>query len=262
MGVISVRMHLAGRLSVEIDGCLMAAERFPGQQGRVAFAYLVLERGRPITRAELAETVWPGALPTSWESALTAIMSKLRTLVAPARGPLRLESARGSYELRLPPGTWIDIDAASDAVHDAEAALRAGDARRAYGPSAIAHHIARRPFLPGEQGMWIEARRSRLRDILLRALEARAEVYLWNHEHALALQVAKDLLALEPFRESGHRLVIRAHAALGNSAEALLAYEDCRRLIARELGVDPSPQTRDEHERVLRSLRDGTPVGR
>lgn len=257
MGAISVRVNVAGRLSVEIDGRLTAADRFPGQQGRVAFAYLVLERGRPITRAELAEAIWPGALPGAWESALTAIVSKLRTLVAPARGPLRLESGRGSYELRLPAGTWIDVDAAGDAVHDAEAALRAGDARRAYGPSAVAHHIARRPFLPGEQGMWIEARRSRLRDVLLRALEARAEVYLWNCEHSLALQAAKDLLALEPFRESGHRLIIRAHAALGNSAEALLAYEDCRRLIARELGVDPSPQTRDEHERVLQSLRDG-----
>ncbi len=261
MGATCVRVYLAGHLSVEIDGRLTTADRFPGQQGRVAFAYLVLERGRPITRAELADAIWPDALPAAWESALSAIMSKLRALVAPARGPLRLESARGSYELRLPAGAWIDIDVAGDAVHEAEAALKADDARRAYGPSAVAHHIARRPFLPGEQGAWIESRRARLRDVLLRALEVRAEVYLWNREHALALQAAKDLLALEPFRESGHRLVMRSHTALGNAAEALLAYEECRKLIARELGVDPSPQTRAEHDRVLRTLRDGAPVG-
>ena len=39
-------------------------------------------------------------------------------------------------------------------------------------------------------------------EILLRALEARSEIYLWNGEHALALQSAKELTALEPFREA------------------------------------------------------------
>jgi len=95
---------------------------------------------------------------------------------------------------------------------------------------------------------------ARLRDILLRALEVRSEVYLWNSEHSLALRTAKDLIALEPFRESGHRLVMRAHAAPGNSAEALRAYERCRKLIARELGVDPSPTTKAVYESVLQSL--------
>ena len=163
-------------------------------------------------------------------------------------------SGRGSYELRLPTGAWVDLEAAADAIHDAEAALRKGNPRLAYGPSAVAHHIARRPFLAGEQGAWIEAQRDRLRDILLRALEVRTEVYLWNAEHPLALRAAKELIAVEPLRESGHRLVMRAHTAVGNTAEALRAYERCRKLIARELGVDPSPQTKAVYESVLQSL--------
>jgi DNA-binding SARP family transcriptional activator len=47
---------------------------------------------------------------------------------------------------------------------------------------------------------------------------------------------------------------MRALAAMGNSAEALKAYEHCRRLIARELGVDPSPETKAAYEAVLQSL--------
>jgi DNA-binding SARP family transcriptional activator len=39
---------------------------------------------------------------------------------------------------------------------------------------------------------------------------------------------------------------------MGNTAEALMAYEACRRLIAEELGVDPSPQTMAAYEAVLR----------
>lgn len=235
---------------------MVSSDDFPGQQGRVAFAFLVLERGRLITRAELAEVLWPAALPAAWETGLNAIVSKLRTLLGrvPGLEAGMLGSARGAYELRLPASTWVDVEAAADAIHEAETALRNGDPRSAYGPSAVAHHIARRPFLPGEQGPWIEGRRDRLREILLRALEVRAEVYLWNEENALALQSAKELMTLEPFRESAHRLIMRAHAAMGNSAEALRAYEHCRALIARELGVDPSPQTKATYERVLHSL--------
>lgn len=253
MGVPSVRVWLAGRVAVEAGGTLAGPEAFPGQQGRVAFAYLVLERDRPVTREELAETLWPEALPAAWESALNAIASKLRGVLA-RPGGAALVGARGSYELRLPGDAWVDVEVAADAIHDAETAMRAGDPARAYGPSAVAHHVARRPFLPGERGAWVERRRDALRDVLLRALEVRAELYLWNREPVLALQSAKALLALEPFREAGHRLLIRSHAALGNTAEALWAYEQCRRLIARELGVDPSPETKATYERVLQTV--------
>jgi DNA-binding SARP family transcriptional activator len=252
----SVRVYLAGRVSIETPGAALRSEQFPGQQGRVAFAYLAIERGRQVTHAELAEVLWPAELPPAWGAALSAIVSKLRSLVTKAglADTIMMSSARGSYELRLPPDAWVDVEAAADAIHEAESALRAGNQRDAYGPSAVAHHISRRPFLAGEQGTWIEGRRDRLREILLRALEVRAEVYLWNGEHALALQSARELTTLEPFREAGHRLVMRAHAALGNTAEGLRAYEHCRKLIARELGVDPSPQTKDAYERLLQSL--------
>lgn len=241
---------------MEAHARMIGPDQFPGQQGRLAFAYLAAERGRPVTLDELAAALWPDGQPAAWESALRAIISKLRSLIAQPDvcGCSALTTGRGWYELRLPTHAWIDIEAAADAIHDAEAALRKGNPELAYGPSAVAHHIARRPFLPGEHGEWVESHRDRLRDILLRALEARSEVYLWNSEPALALRTAKDLIALEPLRESGHRLVMRAHTALGNTAEALRAYEGCRKLIARELGVDPSPQTKALYESVLKSV--------
>jgi SARP family transcriptional regulator, regulator of embCAB operon len=155
-GAPSVRVYLAGRVAVEAAGRLIGPEAFPGQQGRVAFAYLVLERDRPVTREELAEALWPQDLPSAWESALNAIASKLRGVLARLGvDKAALLGARGSYELRLPGDTWVDVEVAADAIHDAETALRAGDPARAYGPSAVAHHVARRPFLPGERSAWV-----------------------------------------------------------------------------------------------------------
>ena len=60
-------------------------------------------------------------------------------------------------------------------------------------------------------------------------------------------------MGLEPFRETAHRLVMRAHAAAGNPAEALRAYERCRSTIAEELGAGPSDATEDLYLQILRS---------
>lgn len=232
------------------------ANEFPGQQARLAFACLVVERSRPVSRAEVAEVLWTGGLPPSWEGALSAVVSRLRTLLTRVGldGSAALVSAAGCYELHLPPDCWVDLEAATDAIHEAEAALMADDPARAYGPSAVAHHIARRPFFAGVDGPWVEQRRDRLRAILVRALECRARVYLWNGEHALAAEAARDATIVAPFRESGYRLLMEAHAAAGNSAEALWVYEKLRSLIAEELGVLPSLETRAIYERLLQRL--------
>lgn len=251
-----LRIYLTGRITIEVNGSFLGPASFPGPQGQIVFSYLVSERNRPVSRAELAEGLWPCEPPSSWDAALSAVVSKLRRLLAGAGldGTALLSSAGGCYECRLPPGTWVDLEVAADSIHEAESALQASEPERAYGPSAVAHHIARRPFLPGVEGRWADEKRDRLRSILVRALECRAEVYLWNREYSLAVEAARDGVALSPFREAGYRLLMRAHAAAGNAAESLRVYEQCRRLIVEELGVAPSQQTRAVHAEVLRSL--------
>lgn len=250
------RVYLAGRICLEAGGEIAAPIDFPGRQGRVAFAYLVAERGRPVAREALAGVLWPTERAPAWEGAMHALISKLRALLTRMGmdGATVLTSGGGCYELRLPRGAWVDLDAAADAVHLAESALRRDDPAAAYGPSAVAHHIARRPFLAGEEGPWIDGRRAKLRHVLVRALECRAAVYLWNREFPLAVEAARDAVELEPFRETAHRWLMRAHAAAENTAEALRAYERCRAIIADELGVDPSPATKAEYERILRTV--------
>ncbi len=251
-----MRIFLAGRVHLETGGHRFGPADFPGRQGRVAFAYLVAERGHPVSREALASVLWPAERAPAWPAALHAVISKLRRLLARGGedGAAMLTAEGGCYTLRLPREAWVDLDAAADAIHQAESALRRGDLAGAYGPSAVAHHIARHPLLPGEEGDWIDARRDRLRSILVRALECRAAVYLWNGEHPLAVEAAREAVALQPFRETAYQLLMRAHAAAGNTAEALMVYQQCRRVIVEELGVDPSPDTKAVHEAILRSV--------
>ena len=238
-----VRIWLTGSLCFESRGVLVESRRFPGRQGRVAFAYLVSEHERSVTRDELIELLWSELPPRAYDVALSAVMSKLRALMSSAGlGRVAVETVSSGYRLNLP-AAWIDVDTAAEAVHEAEAALRTGRNEAAYGPAVVACAILRRPFLLGEDGTWIEDRRRRLLVLRLRALDCLAEIHSWNREPTLALRAAEEAVELEPYRETSYRALMRIHDRAGNRAEAVRVYVRLERLLARELGTRPASET-------------------
>ena len=254
IGAFPLKVFLAGRVAVETDGVVIDEERFQGRQGRLFFAYLVAEQGRAVPRDELAEALWGSAPPTSWDKSLTVIASKLRNLLADHGfdGANALTGAFGCYRLALPEGTWVDVIVAANAAQEAEEALAAGDLDEAKTAAALAASLVRQPFLPGEEGTWVEEKRRGLANVRGRALSALADAYLRSGDAPEAAKWAEQTITLEPFRESGYRRLMEAHVAAGNRGEALRVYEQCRTLLAEELGAYPSPET----ESVYRALLD------
>jgi SARP family transcriptional regulator, regulator of embCAB operon len=237
-----VRFYITGRVTVEGPAGLVDQARLPGRQGRLALVHLLLARHRPVATSGLASAVWGDELPRAWETALRSVVSKLRAVLAEAGSDATIVSDAGCYQLRAP-GAWLDVEVAAREVDRAEGALRAGDGGGAWSAAATASAIARRPLLPGEDIDWVSAERGRLRGVLVRAYDVLARVWLDRGDLPLAIRTADELVALEPYRESGTRLLMRAHLAAGDRAEAVRAYERCRRLLADELGVDPDPRT-------------------
>jgi YVTN family beta-propeller protein len=250
-----LKVFLVGRVALEADGLAVQDARLPGRQGRLLFAYLAVERGRPVPRDELAAALWEEAPPATWDKALTVLVSKLRSLLTEAGldGPRALTAAFGCYRLELPEGTWIDAVAAADAADEAERALAAGDPAAAKPAALLAESLTRRAFLPGDNGEWVEDKRRELADIRSRAVTALADACLRTGAGGEAAGWAQQAIELEPFRETGYRLLMEAHAAGGNRAEALRVYERCRRLLADELGAYPSPETESVYQRLLQA---------
>jgi SARP family transcriptional regulator, regulator of embCAB operon len=246
---------MTDRLAVEANGTRLDEQRFPGRQGRILFAYLAAQKGRPIPRDELAELLWAEELPATWEKALRVLMTKLRALLTECGidGTTALTSAFGCYQLTLPAGAWIDVHAAANALERAETAFAAGDLDYACAQASTAAELARRVFLPGEDGPWVEDQRRDLRDILVRALECLRDAALANEDFGDAVRYAAEITELEPFRESSYRALMQAHAAAGDPAEALRVYERCRRFLADELGAYPSPESEAVYRELLRS---------
>jgi DNA-binding SARP family transcriptional activator len=241
------RIQLCGRLVVEVEGRRLE-EALPARQGRVLFAYLAANRDRPCGRAELVEALWPHDLPADPETALSALLSKLRR----ALGPELLEG-RSSVRLRLPAGAWIDLEAAAEAIHRAESAIAHQDWAGAWGSGQVAQYIAKRGFLPGEEAPWIDEIRQRLEAIYLRSLDvrARAGLALGGAELDTAERSARSLIAASPYRESGYRFLMEVRAARDNAAEALQVYERLRVLLRDDLGTVPGAATQELHRRLL-----------
>lgn len=232
------KVQLCGRLAVELDG-ERVEERFPGRQGRLLFAFLAANRNRTLTRAQLLDALWPDGR----DGGLAPLLSKLRRIV-PLVG----------FRLVLPPAAWVDIEAAADGVHRAESAIAQGDFHRAWGPSQVAMFISGRMFLPGEESAWIDHMRSQLHELHLRALEAYAQAGLGigGTELAAAVRAGRELTRREPYRETGHRLLMNALAGEGNTAEALLVYDRLRTRLHDDLGVAPSTESKELHKQLLR----------
>ncbi|HET7466862.1 MAG TPA: BTAD domain-containing putative transcriptional regulator [Candidatus Dormibacteraeota bacterium] len=247
-----VKVYLTGEICMTMGGRLVRADRLPRRQGRLVFAYLVTERDRTVSRDELAESLWPDHLPAAADLAVSAIVSKLRGLFSElGAGRQTIEASPGGYKLNLPAESWVDIEEALASVHLAEAAIQASSPATAYGPAVVACAILRRPFMTGEEGAWVDARRETLHRAHVRALDCLAQIHTATGEHSLAVRAALEAIELEPFREIGYQRLMLAHAASGNRAEALRVYSRLEAVLKTELKTTPSREMRKLAESVV-----------
>jgi DNA-binding SARP family transcriptional activator len=225
------RIYLCGRVTVERNGRALADAAIGGRQGRLLFAFLGTRRAQPVSKAQLIDAIWGSRTPPSVETAINALVSKLRAALRKlgVPRPHGVASDTGTYQL-IVPSAWIDIEEARTAIDRAEGELRGNALSHAWASANVAAAITRQPFLPDEEQPWAQQQRARLQHIWRRALLVLSAVSVRNGEHELGIQHAADALLAEPFDEMACRALMRAHAAAGNRAEALRVYANCRKL--------------------------------
>ena len=243
---LPLRIQICGTLAIErsgkrLDGVL------PGRQGRLLFTYLVVNRHRCVPRDAVAEALWREPDPAAVDARLNPLLSKLRRVFG-------TETVDGRSTLHLClPDAWVDREAAAESIHRAESSVAQRAWARAWGPALTALIVAERGFLPGEDAPWIDEIRHELAELRVRALEcyAAASLGLGGTELAAAVRAGRQLTRLAPLRESGYRYLMRALAAQDNVAEALAVYGRLGDHLREQLGVSPSPATRELHQKLL-----------
>jgi DNA-binding SARP family transcriptional activator len=248
-----VHLQLCGRLVVRVGDCRLE-NLLPSRQGRLLFVYLAVNRLRPVHRDELIEAIWGEQAPATPEAALAALVSRLRRVLGAERMP-----AHGELRLVLPDDVFIDLEAAAEAIHRAESAVRRQDWAEVWAPARVALHTALRGFLPGEDAPWVEQQQRRLEEMVLRSYEciAASGLELGGSELDAARRAGTALMERMPYRESGYRYLMEVLHREGNDGEALMVYERLRSLLRDDLGADPSRATQEFHQRLLGVAKSG-----
>ena len=183
-------------------------------------------------RVAAAEQLWPGSsagrAAANLRSALWRGRRVAETTVIECAGP----------QLRLSPAVCVDLhDVQRQAAQILEESLPP-----AAGCScdALVETLSRELLPAWTEEEWLVFERERWDQVRLHALEDLAHQLLSAEQYLGALKTALAGVAIEPIRETAHRIVIEVHLAEGNTASALRHYQRYRALLQRELGVAPS----------------------
>ena len=211
-------------------------------------AYLARKRGRPVTRDELIDLLWPSDPPAHPDEVLGSLLSKLRRALGPG-----MVAGRHDLTLVLPEGERVDVEIVEDAIERAEAALAGGGAGLAFAQAQRACELTEGGFLPGFDSPWVEERRREVEDLRIRALGCLAGAGLANGGAQLGPgeRAARELISVAPLSELGYRLLMEILAKRGDVAAALQTYDSLRVQLRDELGIAPAPAIRALHERLL-----------
>jgi DNA-binding SARP family transcriptional activator len=248
------RIYLCGRVTVERNTRTLVDAAIGGRQGRLLFSFLGTRRTQPVSKGQLIDAIWGPRTPPSVDTALNALVSKIRAVLRTVGlpKPHGVCTDVGTYQFIMP-SAWIDVEEARTALDRGEGALRRHALAEAWASANVAATITRQPFLLDEDRHWVHQQRVQLQRVCRRALLVLSAVSVRNGEHELGIQHAAEALSAEPFDEMASQALMRAHAAAGNRAEALRVYANCRRLFREELGAEPSEQTTAGFLSILRA---------
>jgi len=250
---MGIRIYLCGRVMVVGDAGSVDERDLPGRQGRLALARLCLERGRPVSSTRLIGSLWGEEPPIDATGALASIISKLRLLVkrVDVAEAAAIVAGSGTYALRLPASSSVDLQDARNAIDQAEGDRRQHDVGSAWANATVAVSIARRGFLPGEPAPWVQAVRTELERTALRGYDCLTWVWTTRGNGVMATAMAQQAVDVAPLHEPAWRALMTAQAEFGSRADAVRTYTRCRELLSAELGVPPDKATVQLYERLV-----------
>ena len=249
-------MGVMDKLAVRVLGDLgvdgVDLQSLGSRKGRALLWLLALGRGSAVPVDALVDALWPDGAPTRPVDQLAVLVSRLRAVLGRDR-ILRVDSGyRLAYD-------WLDLDELEAVTAETAARLSDGNHVGASAAGRVVASLLRDVGrTPESRGSWVTTQLAVLERDVARARRTAASALLAGGAWLDAADLAAAALAADAFDEHALRLLMRANVAGGRTATALAFYAASRRLVADELGTDPSPETEALHEAILRGAVSST----
>jgi DNA-binding SARP family transcriptional activator len=223
-----------------------------GQGQRTLFAALTLEHGRVVTTDRLVDILWGPKPPASARTRIQAHISAIRQAMGQPgrRGAGPVLTAASGYALS-DDGVQIDLASFDRLTASGRAASESGQHAAASELFAAALALWRGPAFADITTPAIRAAAGSVDERRVLAVEAKAEADLVTGRCDIVVAELSAWLIALPLRERLRALLMTGLYELGCRADALNLYLEGRRLMIAELGLEPGPQLRDLHQRIL-----------
>ncbi|WP_433260508.1 AfsR/SARP family transcriptional regulator [Actinosynnema sp. CS-041913] len=246
MGWRVVEFLILGPLEMRSSGEVV---RVPGVRQRKLLALLLLNANRVVPVDRLVDEVWDDP-PQSVRQQVHNAVAALRKTLATAHGDHVLTRTEVGYRLDLPEGA-VDVDHFRARTRDAARARAAGRLPEAARLLESALELWRGDALTGVEGQEVANASARLGEQRLAVVQDLLALRLDLGEAGAVIADLRKLVAEHPLRESLRGLLMLALHRGGRPADALAVYDEGRRVLAEELGLDPGIELRRLHAAIL-----------
>jgi LuxR family maltose regulon positive regulatory protein len=251
--VTDLSINMLGPVEISRDSVRpLGADAWTTKRARDILCFIASRRHRRASKDTIIDTFWGEADFEAVEKNFHPTVSHIRKALN-SNQPLKqnfLLYRDGDYQLNSDFSYRIDIEEFDRLVTEGEAARRTGQHERCLQVYEAAIALYRGEFMQGSYDEWVEEQRSYYTEQTMRMLEALAVAAQKASEWPRSLRLAQQILRSDPFREDVHCMMMRAYAGEGNRVAVKEQYESLRRLLRKELGVEPAAET----QKIFREL--------
>ena len=240
--------RILGPLEVLVEGRSVA---LGGSKQRALLALLLVHANETLTTDRLIEELWGERPPANAAKTVQVHVSRLRkALAADAVGGPVVTRERG-YELKLDPER-LDSHRFEQLLAEGGSELAASRAERAQAVLGEALSLWRgEPLADLAHERFAQGEISRLEDLRIGAFEQLVEAKLALGGHAEVVSQLETLIDEHPYREGLRAQLMFALYRCDRQADALQAYQDARRTLVEELGIEPGERLRKLEQAIL-----------
>ncbi len=253
-GVKEIRLQTLGRFAVWLGIEKLPDSAWGREKARKLFQYLLTYRQRHTPKERIVAELWPELDPDRADRDFKVALNALQSTLQPGR-PARAPSAyitRQEASYGLNPDAPFRVDAV-----EFEAGITAGSAAEREGKDQAidlyrnALDLYRGEYLPGAiYEDWSSVERERLATLYLSGANRLARLLLEQGSELEAINWSQRVIAADPCWEDAYRLLMWAYMAGGNRPLAVRAYEQCRRNLAEDLGIEPMAETTRLYQQI------------
>lgn len=247
----TVRIYTLGHFEVFRGDERIADQQFRSSKQRFLLSRLAASR-RPVPTERIIDDFWPDS-GEGGRSSLNVCVFHLRKVLRPKDWPEELDYIqRDNMGLQLNPQLpiWHDVNEVLTL-----AAPDPNPTDETVGRWKKAVDMYRGPYLETCYMDWAVTTRESLEINILTCLRSLLEVLTSQQRAAESLEYANRLLELDKYCQEGHLAAMKAHLWLGRPEASIKQYEHCKKLLARELQIEPSIAILEAHQRTLLSVK-------